>query len=339
MVILHINYHPFQNFALVKKRLFSINIHIFLSLVFLDCTFILLPYLLHTTWLHARIKNYDRFKIIIFQSLVLKICNSRVGNKNKSWSKCHFLSTWWLFALVVINHSSYCYLWHVGESHVIWFPADSNEEGGLETWFVKAREGLPGRQRLELRCRENPVAKQQKHCSCKNISLKGNKTRPRSTLLIHCINDHQGVKAMQERAPSVPPVSVLISVRAVVETIVGVWEHGFKVQRQKTALAHLEVTGELHGNLLSRFVLQHGHILSLSVAELGEGEEDARMNSSEPDAFNETLYHHPTLNVALEIFMSAACSTMRLVSCRTNMLMTTRPVNVVWVRSGLSVRS
>lgn len=41
-----------------------------------------------------------------------------------------------------MNCCIYCYLWHIGESDVIWFPADSNQEGGLKSWFIKARKGF-----------------------------------------------------------------------------------------------------------------------------------------------------------------------------------------------------
>lgn len=46
-----------------------------------------------------------------------------------------------------------------------------------------------------------------------------------------------------------------------------------------------------------------------------------------------------TLNVALVIFMLAPWSTIRLVLCRTNMLITTRPVKVILLMSGSRVRS
>lgn len=99
-----------------------------------------------------------------------------------------------------------------------------------------------------------------------NITLQGNKTS-----LIHLLHQWSlAVKIIQESAPSLHSVSVLVRVWAVVETTVGVWEVAAKVQCQKTALAHLEVTGELNGNLLSRFVLQYSHILGLAITELGE---------------------------------------------------------------------
>lgn len=36
------------------------------------------------------------------------------------------------------------YLRHVGKSLVVWFSGDFNQEGGFESWFIKARKGLPG---------------------------------------------------------------------------------------------------------------------------------------------------------------------------------------------------
>lgn len=54
--------------------------------------------------------------------------------------------------------------------------------------------------------------------------------------------------------------------------------------------------------------------------------------------FHESL-QNPTLNVALEIFIFALWSTIRLVLWHTNMLITTRPVKVILLMSGLRVRS
>lgn len=35
------------------------------------------------------------------------------------------------------------YLRHVGKSQEVWFSADPNQEGGFESWLIKARKGLP----------------------------------------------------------------------------------------------------------------------------------------------------------------------------------------------------
>lgn len=170
---------------------------------------------------------------------------------------------------------------------------------------------------------------------------------------IHSLHPRSlAVKAIQVRAPSVPCASVFIGVRAVVETIVGIWEVGSVIQCQKTALAYLDVSGELNSYLLVRLVLQYSHILGLAITQLGK-----RKSSNNPpiiwsdkskywltswnktiQVFHETLCN-PTLNVALEIFISALWSTIRLVLCRTNMLITMRPVKVILLMSGLRVRS
>lgn len=54
---------------------------------------------------------------------------------------------------------------------------------------------------------------------------------------------------------SVPSVPIFVSVRTVVETIIGVREVGRVIQGQKTVLSCFKLLRELNSNLLSGFVL------------------------------------------------------------------------------------
>lgn len=90
------------------------------------------------------------------------------------------------------------------------------------------------------------------------------------TTLAVKVPSHQHMFQLHLSAPSVPFVSIFISVWAVVETVIGIWEVGSVIQCQNTVLAYFEVLRELNSYLLSGFVLQYSHILGLPITQLQE---------------------------------------------------------------------
>lgn len=163
------------------------------------------------------------------------------------------------------------YLRHVRKSHVARLSGDFNKEGGFKRWFVKAREGLPSWQRLKLGRSQDTVDKREKS-AIYQLNFDS---------LCHCfvsnwlwVEPHFGSQHIIQlwgSALSIPLVSVFISVWAVVETIIGVWEVGRIVQGQNTVLAYFQLLRELNGYLLSGFVLQHSHIAGLPIIQLEAG--------------------------------------------------------------------